>query len=94
MRERATDDHGFTAELAGVFSDEKVRATVRRLAGGLWHGDDDAVRGRIAQKMDQWVKAPAKETVIANTGRDPSHPKWALVPRGETCAWCTIVFVQ
>lgn len=41
--------------------------------------------------MDRWVKIPGRATIAENCKRDPKKPRYALVPQGKTCAFCTML---
>ncbi|WP_455676484.1 VG15 protein [Pseudoscardovia suis] len=84
------DDDGFVATLGPGFPSQAVQDSIRWKAGVLWN-DPGQMRVFLSSAMDRWVKYSGRMTVIENTGRDPQSTRWALVPRGKTCAWCTML---
>ena len=47
--------------------------------------------GMLPGKAAKRVMERADRTIIQNASRDPAHPKWAVVPRPDACAWCVMV---
>lgn len=84
------DDDGFVATLGPGFPSRAVQDSIRWKAGVLWD-DPGQMRVFLSSALDRWVKYSGRMTVIENTGRDPKATRWALVPRGKTCAWCTML---
>ncbi|MBT1166731.1 hypothetical protein [Bifidobacterium simiarum] len=91
-------DEDYEADTTYEPDDKAIRATVRRLAGHLWDGEDGTpadpdvmLRGLLAN-MDKWVKAGGRGVIEKAVRRDPRKPRFARVPQGaKTCAFCAML---
>lgn len=77
------DASEYTAQTAAPIRESWAYEDVQKAASdGLWHLPKVAER-RIMQRADQ--------TIGYNVGRDPAHPRWAIVPHTGACGWCVMV---
>lgn len=92
LRETAGVRRRFTPDIADGTDAEKVRASVRWAIGPLFQEtpDTEAAFGRVVNVADRVVLQQGDDTILDNINRDPARPRWAWVPRGKTCAWCTM----
>lgn len=90
--EQLRDAEGlFTATLADSYSAEQIQGTVKYAGKFLAAGDQAAARQLLAGAMQRWIMYSGRETVARNVRLDPSKPRFARVPVGETCAWCDML---
>lgn len=90
--EQLRDAEGlYTATLADCYPAEQVQGTVKYAGKFLAAGDQAAARELLAGAMQRWVMYSGRETVARNVRLDPSKPRFARVPVGETCAWCDML---
>lgn len=57
----------------------------------IFNGDSAAALDRLASVVDAAALQVGRDTVIHNSNRDPSRPRWARVAVGKTCAFCIMV---
>ena len=80
-------DDGFEVSLAQTYSKKAIVEEI--------HDHILSNRGKfdeaIVDAMDRWVKIPGRATIAENCKRDPQKPRYALVPQGKTCAFCTML---
>src|SRR5690606_30591406 len=53
--------------------------------------DPDTALQRIMSAALRMVLQPGRDTIADNVGRDPARPRWARVPVGKTCAFCSML---
>lgn len=85
------DPSKFSTVLADAYPTEQVQGTVQYAGKFLAAGDEDAARELLAGAMQRWIMYSGRETVARNVALDPSKPRFARVPVGETCAWCDML---
>ena len=74
----------FNAEVAAQYSDVEFAARLRQAAKGK-------TQASLAMGLQKDIMDMGRETIAHNMRRDKSRVKWARVPRGKTCAWCTML---
>lgn len=79
-----TDFTPSIARLVGV-------AEIRKGIDKLFEVKGEKLENRIRAQISQWVRQQAQETIVKNAFRDPAKPRFARVPKGKTCAWCTML---
>lgn len=83
------------AGVAGGFRPLSARAigtkAIQKGIEKLFENKGDKLENRIRAQVAQWVRQQAQETIVKNAFRDPAKPKFARVPKGKTCAWCTML---
>ncbi len=92
MREnaRVVGRHG--AVLAPVVDVAEVRTGARWAITPLFGGDGPtAALGRLTQVVDRLALQPGRDTIDLSVRRDPADARWARVPVGKTCAFCTML---
>lgn len=45
----------------------------------------------VARALGREIQSPARRTLLKAADLDPSTPRFARVPRGKTCAFCTLL---
>lgn len=80
-------DDGFEASLAQTYSKKAIVEEIHNHILSNRNKFDEA----IVDAMDRWVKIPGRATIAENCKRDPKKPRYALVPQGKTCAFCTML---
>lgn len=90
--EQLRDAEGlFTATLADTYPAEQIQGTVKYAGKFIAEGNHEAARQLLAGAMQRWIMYSGRETVARNVRLDPSKPRFARVPVGETCAWCDML---
>lgn len=80
-------DDGFEASLAQTYSKKAIVEEIHDHILSNRNKFDEAV----VDAMDRWIKIPGRATIAENCKRDPKKPRYALVPQGKTCAFCTML---
>ncbi|WP_454892199.1 VG15 protein [Alloscardovia omnicolens] len=80
----------FLATVGEGFPSEAVQDSIRWKAGVLWD-DPQQMQRFLNNSIDRWVKYSGRATIMENAGKDPHRVRWALVPQGKTCAFCTML---
>lgn len=92
LREQAGAKGAFTALLADPAPPAQVQASVRAVIGPMYAQQDPrAVAGVLASTADRYVLQVGRDTITASARKDPAKPRWARVPQGDTCAFCTLL---
>lgn len=81
----------YRAVLADPFPSSQVEGTVRYASKFLFDEQLASARNVLAGAMQRWIMYSGRETVARNVRLDPSKPRFARVPVGETCAWCDML---
>lgn len=69
----------------------EVQAGVRAAAAGLFAADPAATARALSGAVQLWVSYAGRDTIARNVRMDPRKPRWARIPSGKTCAWCTML---
>lgn len=73
-----------------LLAPEHMEKSLRRVAGGLWSGEHDAVLDAARGFTGRWVRDYGRETIIHNARREKVG--FARVPTGgKTCSFCLIM---
>lgn len=92
VREKVGGLPRYTARAGGHPNHDRMIATARWAAGGLWGDNPDQVKKLMEQAMDRWQWAAANDAIVFNAVNDKSCRRWARVPSGaKTCAFCTML---
>lgn len=81
----------FSAILADAAPAEQVQANVRYQATPLFSGDPSYMLGTLGGAVQRHVVNTSRATIRSNVSRDPAKPRFARVPQGKTCAWCSLL---
>lgn len=81
----------FAAALADTPDAEQVRASARWAVGGVFRQDPDAALSALSGATQRLVMQPFRDTVFQSGDADPFRPRFARVPVGVTCRFCTMV---
>jgi hypothetical protein len=69
-----------------------VQGSVRYAAGNLFTDDPTKALALLSGAMQRWVMYSGRQTVARNARHDPSKPRFARVPTGDTtCAFCSMM---
>lgn len=64
---------------------------MRAHAGAFWQGDPKGALEAVKKGVDTWVKYSGRDTIARNAALDPAKPRFARVPSGKTCAFCSML---
>lgn len=81
----------YQAVLASGADPEAVAGSVRYAAGGLFTDTPDTALASINGAVQRLVQYSGRETIARNVAQDKSRPRFARVPQGVTCAWCSML---
>lgn len=81
----------FGATLAGSGAAAQVARSVGWATSPLFTGDPTVALSRASSVVDAAALQVGRDTIIHNSVRDRSGPRWARVPVGKTCAFCIMV---
>lgn len=81
----------FTARLASNTAAQVALRQVGWATTPLFEGDPGSALARMGNVVDASSLQVGRDTVIANSGRDKSSPRWARIPVGKTCAFCVML---
>lgn len=81
----------FSASLAPNGAARQAAGQVGWGSAPLFDGDAVTSLSRLSSVVDAAALQSGRDTVIFNSNRDPSSPRWARVPVGKTCAFCIMV---
>lgn len=88
VRLKDTGQARYEAVAADCFPSQAVQDSIRWKAGVLW-SDPERMARFLMNATDRWVKYSGRATIMQNVSRD--HARYAIVPQGKTCAWCTML---
>ncbi len=93
VRDAARVAGRFTVSPVAALDVEALVGQIRWSVSPLYSGSPDpgAALGRLEQKVDEFTLQHGRDTIAANVARDPAGPRWARVPVGKTCAFCTVL---
>ncbi|TCD53762.1 hypothetical protein EJ419_07290 [Alloscardovia theropitheci] len=89
-READLGKSDFIATIGEGYPSEAVQDSIRWQAGVLWD-DPQQMQRFLNNSIDRWVKYCGRATIMENVRHDSHKVKWALVPQGKTCAFCTML---
>lgn len=81
----------YAARLGALTADEAVVGGVRYAAGHLWSDDPHRTLAVLAGAVDRYVRYGGRDTVARNVASDPRRPRYARIPSGKSCAFCTML---
>lgn len=81
----------FSASLAPSGAAEQAARQVGWAAVPLFARDPASSLARMGSVVDAAALQDGRDTIIHNSVRDRSGPRWARVPVGKTCAFCIMV---
>jgi hypothetical protein len=83
----------YTAEPVVNIRDEKLRIGALWTVEPLFQAEPDRVLAlsRIAEVVQYETARPFRETITANTRRDPSAVGWHRVTSGKSCSFCSML---
>ena len=64
---------------------------VRYFVGQVADGNTDTFISLCLSRVDTEVRRAANKCVAYNVGKDPAKPRYARVPRGDTCGFCLML---
>ena len=92
LRDAAEVQGAFNAVMAEPVEVERIQASTRWAIGPLFAatpGIEQALQ-QLEQVADRMTLEPGRQTIVLSAASDPSKPRWARVPVGDTCAYCLI----
>lgn len=81
----------YQALTGGTAPVDQVEGSIRYAVGSAFTGSPDDALALINGAVQRFVQYSGRETVARNVAVDKSRPRWARVPQGVTCAWCTML---
>lgn len=81
----------FTATLASTAPVEQIQKGIRYQAGHLFTDDPVFMLATLGGLVQRHVADTGRATIQANAYRDPSRPRYARVPSGKCCAFCSLL---
>jgi hypothetical protein len=81
----------YTPTISPGVPEEDIRSVVRAHAGAFWEGDPWGALEAVKKGVDTWVKYSGRDTIARNVKLDPAKPRFARVPSGKTCAFCSML---
>lgn len=92
IRDQSTASQAYRTQLAAAAPSEQVAASTRWALGPMFSPEPDspAALARLLQVADRMVLSQGDATIRRNVSSDPARPRWAWVPNGKTCAFCTL----
>jgi hypothetical protein len=64
---------------------------VRYFVGQVADGNVDTFVSLCLSRVDTEIRRAANKCVAYNVGKDPAKPRYARVPRGDTCGFCLML---
>lgn len=87
LRQLAGATSRYTPRLASPVATDFINFAIDK----IFDRATDKLEEQIKAQVDQWIRQQAQETIFKNALRDPAVTKFARVPKGATCAWCTML---
>lgn len=81
----------YTPTISPGVPEEDIHSVVRAHAGAFWEGDPKGALEAVKKGVDTWVKYSGRDTIARNVKLDPAKPRFARVPSGKTCAFCSML---
>lgn len=81
----------YAASLAPSVAATQASRQVGWASVPLFARDPETSLGRMGSVVDAAALQDGRDTIIHNSLRDRSRPRWARVPVGKTCAFCLMV---
>lgn len=91
LRAKASCLPEYTPTISPGVPEEDIRSVVRAHAGAFWEGDPWGALEAVKKGVDTWVKYSGRDTIARNVKLDPAKPRFARVPSGKTCAFCSML---
>lgn len=93
LREEANPRRRYTAEPVAELRDEKLRIGVLWAVEPLYDPEPDRTLtlSRLAQVVQYETARPFRQTITANTRRDPSAVGWQRITGGDGCKFCRML---
>ena len=89
IRDAAGVPGEFKAEVYETMDKKQLTAAARKIAEEVEQGRNTKPLGELlADENTYWTRRASNETVRRNAKRDPSRPKYAIVPGVGACAFC------
>lgn len=91
-RESARVRSRYRVALAPAIDPSRAEASTRWAVGPMFSDTPsagDAYR-RVRSITDRLALTQGDDTIRLNIGKDPAKPRYAWVPKGATCAFCTL----
>lgn len=90
-RAESVADGRFAASLAPSGAAEQAARQVGWATAPLFARDPASSLSRMGSVVDAAALQDGRDTIIHNSLRDRSRPRWARVPVGKTCAFCILL---
>ena len=91
VRSASTAKGRYTAYSNRGISNADIDQMVRANLGPVFEGNPMDALPRLLQEAEQLVMRPYRDALNKALENDPAHPRYARVPAGETCAWCSML---
>ena len=86
----------YTAQVAGVLPEQVTIGALKQAldAWGRPGVSPESLTSHVHGVVEQLTTDHGRRTVAKNVHMDPAKPRWARIPVGKTCVFCTMVASQ
>lgn len=82
---------GYSAVAESMRDPDATLGAVRYFIGKVVEGAPEAFVSLCVTRIDEEIRRAANKCVAHNARKDPAKPRYARVPRGETCGFCLML---
>lgn len=82
---------GYSAVAESMRDPDATLGAVRYFIGKVVEGAPEAFVSLCVTRIDEEIRRAANRCVAHNARKDPAKPRYARVPRGETCGFCLML---
>ena len=82
---------GYSAVAESMRDPDATLGAVKYFIGKVVEGAPEAFVSLCVARIDEEIRRAANRCVAHNVRKDPAKPRYARVPRGETCGFCLML---
>lgn len=82
---------GYSAVAESMRDPDATLGAVKYFVGKVVEGAPEAFVSLCVKRIDEEIRRAANRCVAHNARKDPAKPRYARVPRGETCGFCLML---
>ncbi len=82
---------GYSAAAESMRDPDATLGAVKYFVGKVVEGAPEAFVSLCVKRIDEEIRRAANRCVAHNARKDPAKPRYARVPRGETCGFCLML---